>query len=346
MIGVAGDLFLRTIPPLLREGVKSGQMRVFGSVIRNAANGQIVGFLQEAAPLASLLGNTTAAPLLVATLGLDVAKLVQGEVIRAGVGRIEEGIKTLASLGVSNLALTGANLGVSVVGFAVIAAQIHNLKRSVDGISDQIGSVSSKIDQLQRDAIDADFVEAEALSRAYEEGWRLSDQGADGRWRNVAESALGLQVRFEMRAGRVLADGVEQYAVADPFLDALSLANGLRVAALSACNEGTAAELASAEGARSLERLTGGIGLADLTRSETRKMVSAAGTTRWALEQVKANIAVRDTVQRIRLREAFAATRAAPLAELKRRGVSPRDALAEAREETECPMLFLANTGS
>lgn len=346
MIGGAGDLFLRTVPPLLRAGVKSGQMCVFGSVIRNAANGQIAGFLQEAAPLAQLLGNPASAVLAVADFGLDVAKLAQGEVIRAGVARIEEGMKTLASLGVSNLALTGANLGVSVVGFAVIAAQIHNLKRSVDRISGQIGSVSLKIDQLQRDAIDADFVEAEALSRAYEEGWRLSDQGAEGRWRNVAESALGLQVRFEMRAGRILADGVEQYVVADPFLDALSLANGLRVAALSACNEGTAAQLASADGARSLERLTGGIGLADLTRPETRKMVSAAGTTRWALAQAEANLTARDTVQRIRLREAFAATRAAQLAELHRRGVSPRKALAEAREETESPMLFLASTGS
>ena len=40
------ELFLRQIPIALEAGIRSGQLDVYGSTIRNVANGQIAGFLQ------------------------------------------------------------------------------------------------------------------------------------------------------------------------------------------------------------------------------------------------------------------------------------------------------------
>lgn len=336
-------IYQRMVPPHLQAAVADGTMQVVGSVIRDIATGKGEGFLVEAAPLATLVAR---GPQATAQIGLEAASLVQGELIRAGVNRIEEGVKTLINLGTANLALGGANLGVSVVGFAVIAAQIQVLKRRVDLVSDQVALISAKIDQLQRDAIDAEFAEVEALALGYEEGWRLSDAAALKRWEGAARDALALQTRFEKRAVRALGDGISHYAVAEPFLDALHLTNGLRVAALSASNEILAARFAADEGARSIDRLTGGIGLADLVRGEMTGMRPVAGTTSWALAQTKAKVSARDSARRMRLREALAGTRAAPLVELERRGIAPRDALAEARSESSSPFLFLPDGGA
>ena len=41
------NIFLRGVPEHLLAGVRSGELGIFGSVIRTVANGQIAGFLKE-----------------------------------------------------------------------------------------------------------------------------------------------------------------------------------------------------------------------------------------------------------------------------------------------------------
>lgn len=336
--GAIGGLLLREIPGPLLHGLASGEYRLFGSTIRQAANGRIVGFLQEAAPRALQSGNPVLAPVSIAA---DLGQLVQGELIRAGVKRLEAGMAVLQTLGAANLAVSAAGLGVSLVGFAVMSARIEAVRQAVSALSDQIADVGRKIDQIQQDAVDLEFVEIQALARSADEAWRLSDAAAESRWREVARAALHHQARFELRADRMLAGDARRYALADPFLDALALTAALRVSALIASNESQAAREAAADGARSLERLTGGLGLADLSRIEQRKSDAPPGTRQWALAQTCANEAVRDTVRKMRQREAAALTRAAPLADLAQRGVTPRDWLAQVRAETEAPVLVM-----
>lgn len=369
---------LRQIPEALLSGVASGTYKVFGSVIRLAANGKVVGFLQETAttwvPVA-MLANPATAPagtaMLAAKIGHTMLKTDKGvDRIEQGVNRLEKGMKrvedelgrikgkldqagksldtiergvrSLHDLGVANLAVSASGIGVSVAGFAMLAAKIEGLKQAVQKVAGQLIEVDRSLDKISQDAIDADLVELRALAKGLDEGWQLTDASrAAQQWHAIAQKALSLQTRFEWRAGRLLAAGPAHYALADPMIDAIAFASGLRVAALAACDEGAAAIDAAGDGARAVERLTGGIGLADLVAGALENSGALPGSDAWTLALSEANEAARPVLRRIREREAAVATRAAPLAALAERGLSTRDWLATARAEKDAPLLVM-----
>jgi hypothetical protein len=261
MIGqAAGQIFLRTVPGHLVQGVDSGLYEVFGSVIKEVATGHVAGHLIEAAPLASIMLNgASLGPIRAAAdAGFGIVQVVQNEAIKSGIAVLQDAVGMLQVLGIANLAVGATGIGVTIAGFAVMSAKIDGVKRAVHGLADQIDTVSAKIDALQRDAIDVDFAELKSLAKSFDEAWQLGDDAAARRWHDVARGALSQQSRFELRADRVLNGAPHNYLEADPFMDAVSLASALRVAALAACNESLAAREAGADGARSIERLTGG----------------------------------------------------------------------------------------
>ena len=131
-----------------------------------------------------------------------------------------------------------------------------------------------------------------------------------------------------------------EYALADTMVDALSLAGGLRVACLMACNESAAATSAATENARQIEGLTGNIGMADLVLARLPGGIERA-SQEWEEALTGAEAEATPIAASWRQREAMAATRAAPLPQLERDGVTPREWLAAAREETEQPVLLL-----
>lgn len=333
-----GDVLLREVPKHLVSGVDSGALKLFGSVIRDASTGQIAGFLQEAAPLAKLMAN----PLWgVSELGLDVGQIVQGEFLRQGLGRVERGMATLSQLNSINLALSAAGIGVSIAGFAILAHRIGRVQKSVDCLAAKIDLIGTKIDQVRQDLIDADLAELKALAKSLDEGWSLaSNDRAERQWHDVAKGALSQQVRFELRAEHILRLNPD-YALADAMFDAVAFANSLRVTAFAACNESIAAHEAAADGARTIERLTGGIGAADLVRSSIAEASVEVGTPEWDTAFLAAKDDAGPKVRQIRQREAAIASRTAPLPLLEARGITPRDWLAAAREETEAPILLL-----
>jgi hypothetical protein len=222
-----------------------------------------------------------------------------------------------------------------------MAVQIDGIRRAVDGIAGQIESVNAKIDMVQQDLIDEDFSELRALAKGYDEGWLLGTAAAERRWLQIAHGALRYQTRFESRADRLLAGNPANYALADPMLDAVAFAGGLRVAALAAANETRAAREAAADNGHVIERLTGTIGASDLARREVELSGAAPGTRAWADVLAKAGEAAQAVARKMRQREAAAVTRAAPLLSLERRGVTPREWLQAAREETKAPVLVM-----
>jgi hypothetical protein len=208
----------------------------------------------------------------------------------------------------------------SIAGFDMVSAK-------VDGVTLAVADISAQIEHLGGKGMD--------------EGWRLGDGSrAERQWHHVARGALVLQTRFESRASRLLA-ATDGHRAADPMLDALALASGLRVAALAACNEVVAAQDAAADGARTMERLSGETGLADLVRLRLTKNSAQPGSPQWAVAISAASQEVRPLVRKMREREAALATRAAPLPAIERRGIKPRDWLQAAHEETEAPMLVM-----
>lgn len=363
-----GQVLLREVPRHLAAGVTSGQYQIYGSIIRKTMNGQIVGALQEAAPLAAellklnpaMLNPVTMAVTTGADLAMKAAQLTQGEVVRrevvrveGGVGRLEQGlgrlegrVAALNQLGVANLAMSAAGIGISVAGFALLANRIDGVKRAVDGLTSQMETISTKIDAVRQDLIDADFSELRALARALDEGWLLTEAAAQNRWLDVSYMALSIEDRFVSRARHLLEQGASGYLLADPMLDAISMTGGIRVAALSATDNTVAAKMASADNARTVEQLTGNIGLADLARQQLTTADPSPGSQDWTLAMAAANEATRPLVKKIRDREAAVATRAAPLFMLEDKGIRPREWLEAVREEKEAPVLLMMADGA
>lgn len=333
-----GGVLLREVPEALLVGVKSGQYKVFGSIIKSVSNGQIVGHLQEAGGLSKLASMFGSGPVGLLAGGVQ---MIQNEQIKSGIGRIEAGMGVLQSLGVANLALGAAGIGVSVAGFAVVSRKIEHVKKAVETLADRMDVLSVEVRAVRQDLVAADLDDLRALAWALDEGWKLGDSAAERRWHGVATDALRLSARFERHAARILEAGPIALPAADPMLDGLSLAGSLRVASLAAAGEVRAAQDAANEGARDIDALTGRIGHADLAKAKLATWKTEPGTQAWfeALTQAR-KLTIPDTT-RLREREAAAATRAAPLVAIDAKGISARDWLAAARQETASPLLVM-----
>ena len=289
--GMAGKFVFGAVQKELVHRVATGEVGIYGSVLRALRSGEVVGYAQETAAMVQVaaLSNPATVPAAAATLAASLghsifdtqrtAQRIDGGVnrieegmgrVEAGIGRIEDklagvdegigqasqGIAALNDLGLANLAMSAAGIGVSVAGFAVVSAKIDGVRRAVEGVSHQIEVLSANIEAIRQDMIEADFSELRSLAKLMDEGWALSDEArAAKQWHEVAFQAQKLQDRFEGRAHQSLV-GPEGYLLADPMLDAFALSSGLRVAALAACNETAAACRAADEGSRTLQKLT------------------------------------------------------------------------------------------
>jgi hypothetical protein len=174
-------------------------------------------------------------------------------------------VRALQAMGFANMALGAAGLGVSVIGFGVMAARLGQVQASIHALADSIASVDDKLDRLQQQPIEADFSDLFSLTGLYEECWGFLDNArAEQQWHRIQQDAFNIQNRFARRAQELLQRSPANIEAADSMLDAVGLANGVRVASLFACNEGGLAARVANEGLRQIEGLTGSIGLVDL----------------------------------------------------------------------------------
>ena len=350
-------------------GISTGQLHIVGSVVRHATGprrGQIHSFIQETGLVGGLLdsfkdsaatmarstiatGNPVAGAAMGATqLASSVAGNVQNEFIRQGVDRIEgkvdaiaAGMATLTNIGVANLALSATGLGVSLVGFGIMHARLSRVEERLTALTEGTDQILAAIDRIRQDQLSREFTFLRSQVNLFEEVWLMIDKECVAQvWLDVALAVRPHQEGFEDRARELLLDMPPEYALADTMVDALSLAGGLRVACLMACNESAAAASAADENARQIESLTGNIALADLTLARLPAGIDQA-SQEWEDALANAEAKAEPIAASWRQREAMAATRAAPLPQLERDGVTPREWLAAARAETEEPVLLL-----
>ncbi|WP_170001834.1 hypothetical protein [Pseudopontixanthobacter vadosimaris] len=350
-------------------GITSGKLQIVGSVVRHASGplkGKIHSYLQETGLVGSLLdsfkasGSTLArttlatgnpaigAGVAATQLASSVAANVQNEFIRQGVNRVEgkvdalaAGMGALQNIGIANLALSATGIGVSLVGFGIMNARLSKVEENLSALTEGTDRILAAIERIRQDQLAAEFAFLRSQVNLFEEAWLMTDTGRAAQvWLGIALATRPHQERFEDRARELLLDMPPEYALADPMIDAMSLAGGLRVACLMACNESAAATAAANENARQIESLTGSIGKADLVLARL-----PAGIDRASQEWEKAlSVAEAEAVPVAaswRQREAMAATRAAPLAQLERDGLMPREWLAAARANTNEPLLLL-----
>ncbi len=362
-----GGLFYATAEAA--TGINAGKLRIVGSVVRHASGplkGKIHSYLQETGLTGSLLGsifkaggtlvkgtvstgNPVAGAVMAGTqLASSIVGNLQNEITRRGVNRIEDkvdalaqGMESLENLGVANLALGAVGIGVSLVGFGIMNARLSRVQTAIEALTNRSDRVLAAVERIRHDQLASEFSALRSQVKLYEEGWLMTDQSrAAARWHDVAYNTLTYQDRFEGRARALLFAMPPEFELADPMVDALSLAGGLRVAALMACNESNAARAAASENARQIEALTGSIGKGDLVIARLPAGIDRA-SQEWDAALANAEAEASPIAEKWRQREAVAATRAAPLAQLERDGITPRDWLAAAHAEEHEPVLVL-----
>lgn len=338
-----GELFLRQIPAALEAGIRSGQLDVYGSTIRNVANGQIAGFLQETSGLSKivgLVGNGPVAPMKLIGTGIQI---VQNEQIKSGLLAVQQGVAILNQLQIANLALGAAGIGVSVIGFAVMSKKIDGVREDVRALN---GKLDRLLDEFARDRtekLDEMLDRLHGLAERIDTRWSMSVDRAEIGWHRDADEADNIGNFFTGRARRLLDARPTAIKEATPLLDASAMASGLRVGALAQSGETMAAIGVAREDAGRLERLTGGIGAADLARAwmAAPEWQSAPGSNAAGDALLLATTEARAIAMTLRSREAAAVTRAAPLIALEAKGIRARDWLSAAREEHHAPLLLM-----
>lgn len=332
-------VLLRQVPAPLMAGIRSGEIKVYGSIIRSVASGKIVGHLQETSGFAKLGGIAvtagSSAPLAGAGLAADLigqgVNYVQNEQIKAALDVVQ-------NLQVANLALGVVGIGVSVAGFAVLSAKINRIETSVDAMADRLTQLARGVDWLRHDRIAEDFARLRTVAEQLDEGWTLTDPSSQ--WRQVATEAHSLANIFERRATGLTTDPADLLAV-EPFVDALALATSLRVSARLASGEDIAAGAAADEGAKCLIALGEHV---SLSAAALRQMITdkaIVGSSEWGVALNNRAETLRPVIALRRQREMAAVSTSLTLAELRRQLIPGRAWLESARSETDEALICL-----
>lgn len=240
-------------------GIKAGKLRIVGSVVRYAAGplkGKIHSYLQETGAAGALLdsvsgsgkafvrttvatGNPMAGAVVAGTqLASSLGGNVQNEIIRRGVNRVESKVDALASsmqtlenLGIANLALGATGIGVSLVGFGIMNARLSRVENALATLAESTDRILAAVERIRQDQLASEFSALRSQVKLFEEAWLMSNQArATQVWLDVAQATRPHQDRFEGRARELLFAMPPEIELADPIIDALSLAGGLRVA--------------------------------------------------------------------------------------------------------------------
>lgn len=323
------DILLRQVPAALKAGFKSGDYRIYGSIIRSTSKRRIVGHLQETSALTSLLAK---GPFAFGDLAAQGVILIQNE-------QIKSAIETVRSLQAAGLALSAVSIGVSVAGTAILAHRIGQVEQKVDALIPRLEELARGIEVLRRERIAEDFTRLRTLADQIDECWLL--EYAQPEWRSLAREAHFLSSSFARRAGELIEQGGVDFLNSEPFTDAFALAASLRVTARLAAGDDEAARAAASERADCLVDLGRPLKLPSLVLQTMRNFVDCAGSPAWneRLEQTVADF--QPSLEIARHREVDAAATVLTLEALAEQGISGRDWLAAARSEITSPLLFL-----
>lgn len=340
MIGLLSDVLLREVPQRLVTGVSSGELKVYGSIIRSVVTGRVVGHLQETSALTNIAASVLMAPaslplqaggLMIDAVGHSVS-YVQNEQIKAG-------IEVLQSMQLANLALGAASIGVSVAGFAVLATKLSRVEAKVEQLEPKLVEIQHTVQVIRADQIAEDFVRLRTALEQLDEGWILPDPVAQ--WRHVAAEAHYLANQFQRRAAELLDTGPTTILLAEPMTEALSLASSARVTARMAAGDDAAALAAASDGAKSLYELGQRVRPAEAAIAMVPAEAEPA-TANWGSRVASIAEELAPTVDAYRGREQAAAATCLTLSELEARQITGREWLVAARDEEHAPLLCLA----
>lgn len=327
---LSSEILLRKVPEHLIRGVQSGQLEVFGSIIRSNSSGRIVAHLQETGRLGSLLTQVPLDPVTGALkLATDGVQIVQNEQIKTGI----QVLQNLQSIG---LVLNAASIGVSVAGFAMVNHKISSMQAEVSNIQDTLRSLERKFDESLAQQWEKDCERLKTLAEQLDESWFLSDGKAE--LADVAKEAHFLGNEFHRQAQRGL-ESESVYLEAIPDLEAYALAAAIRVTARLAMDESQAALETSVGCTQKISDLVQSMMPAKAVVNDLQSAPDCFGTSAWEKTIASSSQRLIDPVSRLRTIEAASAARALTLKSLVSESISGRRWLEAAGSEEEAPLL-------
>ncbi len=136
---------LYEIPLSVFSRISSGEAEVVGALIKEVASGKILahvqptqGFFNAVAQAGGTIAQTGFSP-------LGVVGAIQGEQIKSGIGRLEQGMGLVQNLQFANMALTGIGIGVSVAGFAVMNMRLKAIENNLGTLREEVREIGSLI---------------------------------------------------------------------------------------------------------------------------------------------------------------------------------------------------------
>lgn len=147
--------FLVRLPKHLETAYKAGKIIITDGVARDISTKKIVAHLEQVAPLIS---NTTSGLssgnpyITVSGIVIDAAKLVQGSITNQKLDKVIAMVQNLQMLSYVNIAMTGMNIGVTAVGFAIVVSKLNQIDQKLTIIDHKLeGIIISDIKTIIRE---------------------------------------------------------------------------------------------------------------------------------------------------------------------------------------------------
>lgn len=134
---------LYDVPLQLQAMIGSQKASLIGAIIKDNATGQILGHVQQASGLGSMLTQAAGASLSGGFSPLSAISVVQNEALRRGVAELKDGMILMQNLQYGTLALSGLGLGVSILGFAATLAKLKAIEARLDQLSEGLEAVTA-----------------------------------------------------------------------------------------------------------------------------------------------------------------------------------------------------------
>lgn len=328
---------LAAIPEALRSEFAGGTVYRVGMLLFRKGQPGIVSHLIETSAMAPAAASLAAANpyALAAKVAVDAAGHVATNV---QLHQVKAAIATLQTLQLGTLALSGAGLGFSIISHVLISARLDRMKEQVQSLDEKLDRVARKIDDLQHDTVERDFIDLRSACEKADQGWMA--RNPENEWLKAEENLHGLQNLFAGKIRKILTQASSLDTI-EPFVDALALAGATRISCRIATGDLELAHAISLQFAEEFAGLLQPVGSARIIQSQLEERSITIGSPSYIVEAEKLLPYAEGKATAYREREDVAATRPATIQRLQQLGLNGREFLERARSETDEPLLGL-----
>ncbi len=320
-----------SIPSEYAAALMDGSLIRIGTLLKESATGKIVAHVQETGAVQNVLGNPgnmfftpfdilTSSSSLYANIQLDQLKTM---------------IESLQILQYANLGVSLAGIGINVLGFAMI-------NRRLDSISNQISSLSEKIDQQFQELHERELRDRFYRIRSLYEQADLAHAFKDpvSRWLYLESRLVEESGFFKGEIDNYLQGEIVKKDLLKFYINAWSLCNAGRVECLLSANELEAAHKSAKQIGQEYSTVFDGISPFHLTQKILSEKPEQIIYSQFRAQQTETV----NLIQSIRDMTDAALTKPLLIETLIANGIDGNQYLSAIRQEKEEPILLLKTT--